>query len=334
MTIYNLPLLLPKFNLLGQVTKDISIAKYYLEADELVAIPTETVYGLAAKGTSTKALKKIFEAKGRPINNPLILHFKDLESITPFITELTENVRELAAEFWPGPLTLLLPKSEMVPDIVTAGSNRVAVRVPNHSITLGLLKTLDYPLAAPSANPSGYISPTRPEHVQKQLGKKVKLILDGGACTSGIESTILGWEKGIPILYRKGVITSEEIEEVLGKGPQYKNKSNILEAPGMMSSHYAPNTKTVVTEEVKKTVDVHINKKIGLLTFNKHQGLKVQKELVLTESGSLEEMAKNLYAAMHDLDTLGLDIIIIEKAPNQGIGKAINDRLLRSSTKP
>lgn len=334
MTIYNLPLLLPKFKHLVQVTKDISVAKDYLDADELVAIPTETVYGLAAKGTSTKALKRIFEAKGRPINNPLILHFKDLESITPFITALTDGVTELASEFWPGPLTLLLPKSKMVPDTVTAGSDRVAVRVPKHPITLELLKTLNYPLAAPSANPSGYISPTRPDHVKKQLGKKIKLILDGGPCTSGIESTILGWENGIPIIYRKGVITSEQIGNVLGQRPQLKKRSNVLEAPGMLSSHYAPNTKTVVTDQIKKTVDVHINKKIGLLTFNKYQGLKVEKKLVLTENGSLEEMAKNLYAAMHELDTLGLDIIIIEKAPDQGIGKAINDRLLRSSTKP
>ncbi|MEO0570268.1 MAG: L-threonylcarbamoyladenylate synthase [Bacteroidota bacterium] len=318
---------------MAQIVKDISLVKDYLDSEELVAIPTETVYGLAAKGTSTKALKKIFEAKGRPTNNPLILHFKDLESITPFVTDLTDEISHLASQFWPGPLTLLLPKSQNVPVTVTAGSNRVAVRVPNHPITLELLKTLDYPLAAPSANPSGYISPTRPEHVEIQLGGKVGLILDGGPCTSGIESTIVGWENGTPIIYRKGLITSEQLGEVLGKRPEFKGKSHILEAPGMLSSHYAPNTKTVVTEKVKESVGIHKNKRIGLLTFKQPMGLKVEKEIVLTRGGSLEEMAKNLYAAMHKLDAMGLHVIIIEKAPDKGIGKAINDRLLRSSTK-
>lgn len=317
---------------MAQIVKDISLAKEYLDSGELVAIPTETVYGLAAKGTSAKALVKIFEAKGRPINNPLILHFKDLESVTPFVTTITEEIRRLASQFWPGPLTLLLPKAEKVPDMVTAGSNRVAVRVPNHPVTLELLKSLDYPLAAPSANPSGYISPTRPEHVDTQLGEKIRLILDGGACTSGIESTILGWENGTPIIYRKGVITVEQIGEVLGKRLQFKNKSKVLEAPGMLSSHYAPNTRTLATDQLKETVGIHQDKRMGLLSFSKPTGLKVEREIVLTQKGSLEEMAKNLYAAMHELDALGLQIIIIEKAPDQGIGKAINDRLLRSST--
>ena len=323
---------MPKFNPLAQIVKSVSLAKAHLDSDELVAIPTETVYGLAANGTSTKALKKIFEAKGRPINNPLILHFKDSESISPFVHAVTDEIRLLASHFWPGPLTLLLPKSNRVSEIVTAGSARVAVRVPNHPVTLNLLRTLDYPLAAPSANPSGYISPTKPEHVQSQLGDKIDLILNGGFCDSGIESTILGWEKGNPIIYRKGVITSEQIGEVLGKNPKIKNKSNVIEAPGMLSSHYAPNTKTIVTEKVTEMVNTHQDKKIGLLVFKKSIGLKVGQEIVLSPKATLEEMAKNLYAAMHKLDALNLDIIIIEKAPDKGIGKAINDRLLRSSS--
>ncbi|MEM8926923.1 MAG: L-threonylcarbamoyladenylate synthase [Bacteroidota bacterium] len=319
---------------MAQIATDISLAKDYLDSEELVAIPTETVYGLAAKGTSIKALRKIFKAKGRPINNPLILHFKDWESVTPFVTRMTDDIGKLASQFWPGPLTLLLPKSDNVPDMVTAGSKRVAVRVPNHPITLELLKTLDYPLAAPSANPSGYISPTHPEHVEAQLGERIPLILDGGACTSGIESTILGWENGTPIIYRKGVVTPEDIGRVLGKQPQFKGKSLVLEAPGMMSSHYAPDTKTIITENPKETVKGHRNKRMGLLTFKESTGLEVEKEIVLAQQGSLKEMAKNLYAAMHELDSLGLQVIIIEKAPDKGIGKAINDRLIRSSTAP
>jgi len=333
LAISSLLLLLPKFSPLAQIIKTIPLVKTYLDSNELVAIPTETVYGLAANGTSTEALKKIFKAKGRPVNNPLILHFNDLESIAPFVVHLSAEIRLLAHHFWPGPLTLLLPKSNKVPEMVTAGSDRVAVRIPNHPITLELLKKLDYPLAAPSANPSGYISPTEPKHVEKQLGNKIKLILDGGPCDSGIESTILGWENGTPIIYRKGVITPEQIGKVLGKNPQIKGKSNVLEAPGMLSSHYAPNTQTMVTDKVKEMVNSNPNQKIGVIMIKESTGLHLEKEIILSGTASLHEMAQKLYAAMHQLDTMGLDLIIIEKAPDIGIGKAINDRLQRSAFK-
>ena len=195
---------------------DITRAKAYLEQGALVAIPTETVYGLAANGTSKTAIQSIYTAKGRPSNNPLILHFPNLEKIRPFVDGITEDVKLLANAFWPGPLTLLLPKSDMVLDIVTAGLPRVAVRVPNHPKTLALLEQLDFPLAAPSANPSGYISPTQASHVEQQLGDKIAMVLDGGACKKGLESTILGWDaQGQPTIYRKGVITAEAIEKVL-----------------------------------------------------------------------------------------------------------------------
>lgn len=318
---------------MADISDDIVLAKQLLDRGELVAIPTETVYGLAANGTSTEALEKIFKTKGRPVNNPLILHFKNLKSIHPFISEIHDDLERLALRFWPGPLTLLLPKSEKVVDIVTAGSSRVAVRVPSHPITLGLLNSLDYPLAAPSANPSGYISPTRPHHVKEQLGHKIQLILDGGVCTSGIESTILGWDGEEPVIYRKGVITSEEIEEVLGKVPKLNQKTKVLEAPGMLSSHYAPRTLTLAVPEIGEVLKVHQGKKIGLIMFkNSFSGKPVvDKEIVLSKEGSLKEMAQKLYAAMYELDALGLDVIIIQQAPEEGIGKAINDRLQRSS---
>jgi L-threonylcarbamoyladenylate synthase len=254
-----------------------------------------------------------------------------LESIAPFVTKINDEIKILASHFWPGPLTLLLPKSDKVPEIVTAGSSRVAVRVPNHPLTLQLLQVLDYPLAAPSANPSGYISPTRPEHVEKQLGEKIGLILDGGPCESGIESTILGWENDLPTIYRKGVITTEEIGSLLGRIPMFKNQVDVLEAPGMSSSHYAPNTKTIVAENVKQTISAHSDKKMGLIVFTQSAGLKVKKEIVLSPTASLKEMAQKLYASMHELDEMQLDLIIIEKAPEEGIGKAINDRLQRSA---
>lgn len=318
---------------MARISKDILLAKATLDANELVAIPTETVYGLAANGTSLVALKKIYKTKGRPSNNPLILHFKNADDLTPFISKVTSEIALLATHFWPGPLTLLLPKSDRVPKMVTAGSDRVAVRVPNHALTLKLLQTLDYPLAAPSANLSGYISPTQPSHVQKQLGSKIGLILDGGSCKRGIESTILGWENDLPIIYRKGVITSEEIGQILGRIPKFKNKVDVLEASGMSSSHYAPNTKTLVVENIHESVSYHASQKIGLIVFNEKTGLKVESEIVLSPKSSLKEMAQKLYASMHQLDSMGMDVIIIQKAPEEGIGVAINDRLQRSAYK-
>ncbi|MDT0606759.1 L-threonylcarbamoyladenylate synthase [Croceitalea rosinachiae] len=321
---------------MASLTKNIDDVKVILDAGELVAIPTETVYGLAAKATDTLAIKKIFETKGRPSTNPLILHFASLDSILPYIDSITEDVRLLADTFWPGPLTLLMPKSDLVPEIITAGLPRVAVRVPNHPMTLELLQRLDYPLAAPSANPSGYISPTNPSHVEKQLGTKIKMILDGGNCIKGLESTILGWdEHHRPILYRQGVITKEDLETTLKKELQFhQSGSTILEAPGMLSSHYAPHTKTIVTIDIEKRIEQYKGLNIGLIkAYQSYDGfVSIKKEIVLSPTRSLDEVAKNLYAAMHELDMLQLDLILIEEVPNVGIGLAINDRLRRSST--
>jgi len=319
---------------LAEITKDIFLAKKVLDANALVAIPTETVYGLAANGTSPTALNKIYEAKGRPRNNPLILHFKDLKSIAPYVLEITKDVELLTEQFWPGPLTLLLPKTTRVPEIVSAGSDRVAVRIPNHRLTLDLLNILEYPLAAPSANPSGYISPTLPKHVQKQLGTKISTILDGGPCDSGIESTILGWENNEPIIYRQGVITMAQIEKVINRSLNTKQGNGLLEAPGMSSSHYSPDTNTIVTDNVHKTLNDHKTEKVGLISIATHYPVptNVIETVVLSHHANLAEVAQNLYTAMHYLDGLDLDVIIIELAPNEGIGKAINDRLLRSSS--
>ena len=318
------------------VTKNIDKAKTILDSGELVAIPTETVYGLAAKAIDSTAVKKIFETKGRPSNNPLILHFSSIEAISPYVTSISKEVRLLADAFWPGPLTLLLPKSELVPEIITAGLSRVAVRIPNHPITLKLLERLDYPLAAPSANPSGYISPTEPAHVNKQLGSKIPMILNGGNCNKGLESTILGWDdQNHPIIYRQGVITLEDIMGVLHKNIGiHKANSTVLEAPGMLSSHYAPNTKTVVSANIDAIVKEYNGLKIGIIKGNEtYDGpISIEKQIVLSPSAVLEEAAKKLYATMHELDSLKLDIILIEEMPNIGIGKAINDRIRRSAT--
>ena len=314
---------------------DIGRAKSYLDQGALVAIPTETVYGLAANGTDETAIQSIYTAKGRPSNNPLILHFPNLERIKPFVAGISEEVKLLANAFWPGPLTLLLPKSDLVLDRITAGLPRVAVRVPNHPKTLALLEQLDYPLAAPSANPSGYISPTKAVHVTQQLGNKVAMVLDGGTCNKGLESTILGWDdNGQPTIYRKGVITAEAIEGVLHKLPQ-NHAAKTLEAPGMLSLHYAPRTTTIISANIPQTLNEHPKKSIGLMSFKqsfKNEFSSVNEEIVLSLNGSLEEVAQKLYAAMYTMDGLGLDLIVIEKVPENGIGRAINDRLSRSAT--
>jgi L-threonylcarbamoyladenylate synthase len=211
-----------------------------LEKEELVAIPTETVYGLAANALNPIAVAKIFEAKERPTFDPLIVHTHALNEVENFVSDIHPALLKLAQVFWPGPLTLLLPKKDIIPNLVTSGLDRVGVRIPNHSLTLELLSKLSFPLAAPSANPFGYISPTKAEHVDKQLGTKIPYILDGGACEVGLESTIVGEENGEIIVYRLGGLSIDDIEAVVGKVFVQLNQSSNPKAPGQLKSHYAP----------------------------------------------------------------------------------------------
>ncbi|MFZ9847796.1 MAG: L-threonylcarbamoyladenylate synthase, partial [Flavobacteriales bacterium] len=189
------------------VSKNISTAASILQQEELVAIPTETVYGLAGNAFSEKAVKSIFETKQRPHFNPLILHFAEKEMLKDFAVNVPDEVQELMKIFWPGSLTLVLPKSNKISDLVSGNLSTVAMRIPNHELTLSLLKNIDFPLAAPSANMFGQLSPTSVEHVQNQLNGKIPMILDGGTCENGLESTIIGFENGTPKVYRLGAIT-------------------------------------------------------------------------------------------------------------------------------
>ncbi|WP_340202096.1 L-threonylcarbamoyladenylate synthase [Ascidiimonas sp. W6] len=316
-------------------TQNTDQAAALLNEGKLVAIPTETVYGLAAKASLPEAVKQIFKVKNRPANNPLILHFPNLEAALPYIKTPKEEVLQLSQTFWPGPLTLLLEKSDLVPEVVTAGSTRVAIRVPSHPLTLELLEKLDAPLAAPSANPSGYISPTMALHVEKQLGEKIPMILDGGACKRGIESTILGWDQfDVPTIYRMGSITPEAIANCIGKTPILLNsESKKIEAPGMLSKHYAPKTPTLITNNVEEVILRHQNKKIGLIRSIPNKKNKwVFKEIILSETGNFEEIASNLYSKMHEMDAVQADLLIIEMVPEEGVGIAINDRLRRAAS--
>ena len=216
--------------------KNYKRAARLLAGGKLVAIPTETVYGLAANALDEYAVEQIFVTKGRPHFNPLIIHIGAKQELSKYVTEVPEMAQRLIDAFWPGPLTLLLPKKEIVPDLITASLPRVAVRMPNHPLTLQLLQSLDFPLAAPSANPFCYISPTRAVHVEQQIGEKIPYILDGGACEQGLESTIVGFEKGLPVVYRLGAITPEAIEAVAGQIKIHQKVSVQPVGPGMLPS--------------------------------------------------------------------------------------------------
>src|SRR6478752_7357737 len=231
---------------MAEIGTDILKAKALLEKGELVAIPTETVYGLAGNALNTSAVAKIFTAKDRPQFDPLIVHVPDLEHAKNYVEEIPDQAIALTRKFWPGPLTLLLQRKPIIPDLVTSGLPTVGIRCPDHVLTRELLKSLSFPLSAPSANPFGYISPTRPEHVNEQLGNKISYILDGGVCTVGIESTIVGFENDHAVILRMGGLSVEAIESVVGKVSVQIHSSSNPKAPGQLKNHYAPAKKLVL----------------------------------------------------------------------------------------
>ncbi len=315
------------------ITQDIELTKIFLDNEFIIGLPTETVYGLAGNINSEKAIKSIFELKKRPFFNPLIVHVKNKNALSTVAQSIPEKAYQLAEKFWPGPMTLILPKKSGVSDLITAGKPTVAVRVPNHEKALQLLDILDYPLAAPSANPFSKISPTSAQHVHQYFGKALPLILEGGQCARGIESTIIGFEKDQPIVYRLGTLSLDEIESYLGvKLIQSTHSSESPEAPGMLSKHYSPRTPLILTDALEETIETNMDKKIGVLTFRPQTfTLQTPIHLILSENENLEEAASRLYASLHQLDELDLDLIIAEKFPDQGLGQTINDRLLRAS---
>lgn len=314
------------------ITTDINKAIQQLNRNELVAIPTETVYGLAANAFNSIAVEKIFKLKQRPFYNPLIVHVQSINELETIACDIPSSALKLATSFWPGPLTLVLKKQEHIPNIVTAGKDTVAIRMPNHPMALSLLSQLEFPLAAPSANPFGSISPTNAEHVLNYFGDSLEVILDGGECEMGIESTIIGFEENQPILYRLGTITLKEIEDVVGVIKMKTTNDVNPEAPGMILRHYAPKTKTLLTDNVLESISLHRNLSIGIIMFTgEFSELNVDQLEILSPKGNLTEAAKKLYASMHRLDQCNLDLIIMERFPDEGLGKTINDKLLRAT---
>jgi L-threonylcarbamoyladenylate synthase len=315
-----------------EISNDVSKAKLLLEKDEIIAIPTETVYGLAGNIYSETAIKKIFSTKKRPFYNPLIVHISSINVLQDIAINIPEKALLLAAKFWPGSLTLVLQKNDSIPDLITAGKNTVAIRVPNHELTLNLLKSLRFPLAAPSANPFGQISPTTAQHVAEYFSEEIPMVLDGGNCSNGIESTIIGFENNKAILLRLGSIAVEEIEVVIGKITIKNQEENAPLAPGMLSRHYAPKTKTVLVDNILAAIEENLDKKIGLLLFKDaiyHEAVLTSE--ILSENGDLKTAASNLYAAMHTLDKQNLEIIIAQRFPENNLGNSINDRLQRAT---
>jgi L-threonylcarbamoyladenylate synthase len=313
---------------MSKIGIDIENAKQILQQGGLVAIPTETVYGLAANALEKDAALKIFEAKNRPYFDPLIVHTDSIEKAKLYVSEFPQWAEKLAAKFWPGPLTLLLPKKNIIPDLITSGLPQVAIRIPDHPLTLQLLKKLDFPLAAPSANPFGYVSPTTANHVAAQLKERVSYILDGGACQVGIESTIVGTEDGKIIIYRLGGLALEEIESIIGKVEVRINQSSDPKAPGMLKSHYAPR-KPLFIGNIEELIRKNDNKKIGIISLSK----TYDNATVLSPNGDLKEAAHNLFAALRELDESDVDIILAEVFPDNFLGRAINDRLRRAAAK-
>ena len=318
---------------MARVISDVSIAAEALQRGEIVAFATETVYGLGGVALWPETVARIFEAKGRPTFDPLIVHVPDLTAVRHLVTQFPPVAERLSHEFWPGPLTLVLPKAACVPDLVTSGLPSVAVRIPQHPLALELLRAVGLPIAAPSANLFGRVSPTTAEHVVEQLGNRIEWILDGGSCEVGVESTVLAIsESGPPTLLRPGGITLEQIEAVVGhvmlpsNSPSAGGAAQL--APGCLPQHYAPETPITIGN----LADAPPRGRFGALAYqNCPDRERYAAVEILSETGSLSQAAAALFAALRRLDALHLNGIVTECFPDKDLGRAINDRLKRAA---
>lgn len=315
-----------------EIGTDLKRAADIIRRGGLVGMPTETVYGLAAHALDSQAVARIFEAKERPAFDPLIVHIPDVSWIPRVAAEFPELAQKLAARFWPGPLTMVLPKVAAVPDLVTSGLPDVGVRIPRHSVALELLRLSDCPIAAPSANLFGRISPTTAQHVADQLADRIDYILDGGPCGVGVESTVIRLSPR-PCLLRPGGVSLEELIRVAGPLEIVASTDHPGEigqaAPGMLPQHYAPRTPLILDPPEDRLLPG----RWGVLCF---QHLPPEREFcareILSPCGSLPDAAANFFAALRRLDELGLDGIVAELFPETGLGRALNDRLRRAAS--
>jgi L-threonylcarbamoyladenylate synthase len=314
----------------------ISEAAEILRRGSLVAFPTETVYGLGANALDAEAVASIYAAKGRPANNPVIVHIHDIQSAQRLTTEWPEAAQRLAERFWPGPLTLVLPKAEVVPDIVTAGGPTVALRVPAHPVAQALLRAANLPIAAPSANRSSEVSPTTAAHVLRSLDGRIAMILDGGPAAGGIESTVLDLTTEPPRLLRPGLVTRRAIEAVIGRveTPSMVAGDAPLPSPGIMERHYAPRAglETVEVDGAERVETLHrVGLKVGWLAMGPPPRPAFRGVTIIEMPDQPAEYASRLYATLHDLDDAGVDRIVADLPPDSDEWVAVRDRLRRAS---
>ena len=326
-----------------------SISKV-IKAGGLIVFPTETVYGIGADATNKDAVAKIFKAKGRPQDNPLIVHVDSIKMVKRYVSSINDTEKKLMEKFWPGPLTIILKSNGILPDNVTAGLSTVGIRMPDNNIALEIIKQADIPIAAPSANVSGRPSGTKLEDIYDELKEKVEVFVDGGDTDIGIESTVVKVdEENVVNILRPGKISKEDIEEI---GLRVRLDKHIfedvkegekVESPGMKHRHYAPKTKTVLLEynednsimldKVRAYIDNNSNKKIGIICFSEHEeyykklGIKC---ITISSINNNLEMSKNIFSYLRKIDKLNIDVCIIEGVKKEKIGTAIMNRLIRA----
>lgn len=308
--------------------KDLMLAYRLLVDGQPVAIPTETVYGLAANVYNEDAIAQVFDIKQRPKFDPLIVHCANFEDALDVADNIPEPLAKLAKAFWPGPLTIVVEKNKNIPDLVTAGLNTVAIRVPNHPLTLDLLYGLPFPVAAPSANPFSYVSPTNAFHVLDQLGDKIEYIIDGEECTVGLESTICRFANNEIEIMRLGGLSVEEIEAVSDFPVVVLANKDRENTPGSFKKHYSNNKELVLVENANE-IPV-LNEGEAAVYFKKPDS-KVENQLFLSENGDTKEAAKNLFRVLRELDKDTIFKVYVELAPTTGLGPAINERLKRAA---
>ena len=317
----------------ASIGRDVARAAGILRQGGLVAFPTETVYGLGAHALDPTAVARVFEAKGRPWFDPLIVHIADRSQVATLAADFPSVAMKLADRFWPGPLSLVVPKTPEVPDLVTSGLPDIAIRCPDHPVARELLRVSGLPLAGPSANLFGRISPTTAEHVAEQLGDRIDYILDGGPCRVGVESTVLHiTPEGVRLL-RPGGVPLEEIERLIGpvQFPEAGGESRPQAGPGMLPQHYAPRTPLVIDGNV---AELARDRRIGVLAFRAPPDVSVAACEILSPSGDLREAAAGFFAALRRLDAQQLDLLVAESYPEEGLGRALNDRLRRAAARP
>ena len=312
-------------------SESIRLAGRIVRTGGIVAFPTETVYGLGCDAMNADAAAKVFEAKQRPQFDPLIVHIADPKQLDVVIGSLPVLGQRLMDAFWPGPLTLVFPKQRAIPDLVTAGLSTVAVRMPDHSVAQAFIREAGTPIAAPSANPFGYVSPTTAQHVADGLGSKADLILDGGACTVGVESTIVSLAGLQPEILRPGSITIEQLSAVIGSIRRSSPVNQTPIAPGQLARHYATRTPLTILASVGARPVVKDGEHAGLLIHSQASDAddRFAAVEVLSSTGDLREAARHLFAALRRLDSLSLDRIYVEPCKEEGLGLAIMDRLRR-----